>query len=155
LTEKILPHVPVLLDLQALAMSSNTAEFCFNIQQVINRALQEQKYPASQLTLLDFQGNPGQALDHYFALVVQQLKGKKLILLMDEFEMLNELINDQRLDDKYLYYLRSLMQNRLGINFLLAGAPHVWQDEPVNRSVFLNTAQHHALRRLKREDARA
>lgn len=155
LTEEVQPHVPVSLDLQALALSSTTAEVCFNIAQVIDETLQERQYLASQLTLQDFHTNPGSVLDRYLEQVVQQLDGCKLVLLIDEFETFNELIKDKRLDANFLHYLRSLMQKRLGVNFLLAGAPHVWLDEPANRSTFLNTAQHHALRRLKREDAQA
>src|SRR5437879_8477545 len=81
--------------------------------------------------------------------------GKRLVLLIDEFETLGQKIADKQLDSKFLQYLRSLMQHHQGINFLLAGAPAIRQLTEDYWAVFFNIAQHRRLSRLSLKDAEA
>ncbi|HEY7415310.1 MAG TPA: AAA family ATPase, partial [Ktedonobacteraceae bacterium] len=153
LETKLNPHVAVHIDLQTFAMSNNTADLFSKLAHAIHDTLHTKGFTIPDINEQDFSANPTQSLNRYLDLVTQQLDGLRLILLIDEFEVFNQLIQDQRLDANFLHYLRSLMQHRLGINFLLAGAPRILLNDLNNRSAFLNIAQHHHLSRLEREEA--
>jgi hypothetical protein len=153
LASRLQRDVVVHIDLQDLAMSSNTAELFSNIVLRIQEAMLIKGFTPPPLSEFNFRENPSQTFDRYLKFTIQQLGGLRLILLFDEFEVFNDLIAQKRLDENFLHYLRSLMQHRLGINFLLAGAPKVLLQDLNNRSALLNIAQKHHLSRLKQEEA--
>ena len=153
LENQLHPHIAVHIDLQSLALSNNAAELFSNIALKIQETMLVRGFSSPPLTELHFRENPTQTFDHYLKLCIQQLEGLRLILFLDEFEVFSELIRQNRLDENFMHYLRSLMQHRLGVNFLLAGAPHILLHEPNNRSALLNIAQQHHLSRLKPQEA--
>ncbi len=153
LVKKLSSHLAVNIDLQSMAMSNTAAELLAAIASTIHSALRARGFTPPQIEKNAFAENPTQVLDRYLELVVAQLAGLRLILLIDEFEVFNQLIRSNQLDPNFLHYLRSLMQHRLGINFLLAGAPRVLLDDLNNRSAFLNIAQYHHLSRLRYKEA--
>ncbi len=153
LASQLQRDVVVHIDLQDLAMSSNTAELFSNFVLKIQEAMLIKGFTPPPSNEFNFRENPSQTFDRYLKFTIQQLGGLRLILLFDEFEVFNDLIAQKRLDENFLHYLRSLMQHRLGINFLLAGAPKVLLQDLNNRSALLNIAQKHHLSRLKQEEA--
>ncbi|HEY0753354.1 MAG TPA: ATP-binding protein, partial [Ktedonobacteraceae bacterium] len=153
LANQLQMHIAVHIDLQDLAMSNGAAELFSNFALKIQEAMFLRGFTPPPLNEFNFRENSTQTFDRYLKLSTQQLGGQRLILLFDEFEVFNELIQQKRLDENFLHYLRSLMQHRLGVNFLLAGAPHVLLYDINNRSALLNIAQKHHLSRLKEEEA--
>ncbi|HLX40182.1 MAG TPA: hypothetical protein VKR42_06595, partial [Ktedonobacteraceae bacterium] len=79
----------------------------------------------------------------------------KLILLIDEFEVLEEQVNMKKLKPEIFEYLRDIVQHRPGINFLFAGTHKITEHTKWYRSVFFNIALHHQLLRLSTEGAEA
>lgn len=149
------PHVAVRIDLQSLALSKNEAELFFSLVLKIHEALLARGFASQFPNEVEFQSHPVRALTEHLKLSTQQLEGHRLILLFDEVEIFTELMQQKRLDENFLHYLRSLMQHTQGVNFLLAGAPRILLFYQNHRSALLNITQQHHLSRLKEEEALA
>ena len=91
----------------------------------------------------------------FLAQALQTLGNEKIVFLLDEFEVLQEKINKGPLNEDVLHYLRSLMQHRQGLNFLLVGAPRIRHVTEPSWSVFFNIALHHGLRKLEPSEAQS
>lgn len=155
LEHRLHPHVPVHIDLQLFALANNEAELFSDIALKIQEAMQAKGLLPPSLTEseMNFRADPGRTFDLYLKACTQLLNGQRLILFFDEFEIFSQLIQQKRLDENVMHYLRSIMQHRLGVNFLLAGAPHLLLHDLNNRSALLNIAQHHHLSRLTAREA--
>src|SRR5262249_13939778 len=70
---------------------------------------------------------------------------RRLILLFDEFEELEEQVKLGTLTPKIFTYLRSLVQNRPEFHFLLAGTHQIHEMTHKYSSVFFNIALHYQL----------
>ncbi len=148
------PDTPVLIDLQSFSLVNNVGQF---LHQLAARTQEEvQKYrgiivalPAEQ----SFLNNPTDTFDHFLKDVLKAQPGRKLVFLLDEFEKLQEHIDKHIIDEKILHYLRSLMQHRERLNFLLVSAPNIRYHTERYWAVFFNIALQHRLTRLKETEA--
>lgn len=73
------------------------------------------------------------------------LKDRKLILLLDEFEVLENQVKNGNLEPEIFEYLRSLMQKGYPIRFLLSGTHQIHELTLSYWSVFFNIALHYRL----------
>jgi len=84
----------------------------------------------------------------------EALLGKrKLVILIDEFEVLEQKVKEHALDPEIFEYLRSLMQHRHRVNFLVAGTHSIEQLTADYWSVFFNIARHYRLQKLSADAA--
>lgn len=75
-----------------------------------------------QLSAFEWNDNPFWAFDNYLDELELQLNGKHIVLLIDEFEGIEDLVNEKCLNPDIFQYFRSLMQHRTFLNFILTGA---------------------------------
>lgn len=148
------PYAPVLIDFQSLALKSNVGQFLFGIASHIQEELWKYKYievrkPDSEA----FSNNPTTAFDDFLRMTLQAIPDCRLVFLLDEFEKLNDLIQKGLLEENILNYLRSLMQHRERLNFLLAGTPRIRDLTEGYWAIFFNIALQHPLSKLKPEEA--
>lgn len=153
LGRRLTPHIPVFLDVQSLSLSKDTDSLLMHMAIKIHDTLEERSVDLPRIDEQGFVEDSRNALDCYLELIMQKLDGVRLILLIDEFENFDQMIRQKKLNPNFLEYLRSLMQHRLGMNFLLAGTPHLLENTRSSRSVLFNLAQTHKLSRLQREEA--
>lgn len=149
------PYAPVFIDLQAISPVTNVPQLlqyfasCISSQVLLDKAL----------TLPDhatFLGDPMATFDAYLEYVLHELAGCRLVFLLDEFERLQDLVNKGVLDYGVLHYLRSIMQHRQNISYLISGAPRYMRTlTETSWSVFFNIALFHHLTRLKDHEAEA
>lgn len=149
-------QLPVLIDLQRLAAVQNTSQFFMGLAQYIC----EEALRRKQLILLApqsaaFNDNPTASFDAFLAETLRTLHDEKLVFMLDEFETLQEKINNGPLNLDVLHYLRSQMQHREGLNFLLVGTPNIRNVTEPSWSVFFNIALQHSLNKLKPDEADA
>jgi hypothetical protein len=154
-TQPLSPHCPVLIDLQSLALKSNTNQLLAGIASTIQETLKARDIHVPRLNASAFDTDPTSTFDHFLEQVLYVLSGSKLILLFDEFETLEQKMKEGQLDENLLKYLRSLMQHSNGINFLLAGAPRIRHLTDGYWSTFFNIASHRALSKLKPDEAQS
>lgn len=148
------PHIAVFIDLQTLALNSDVGQLLAGIATTIYNELIKYNINAPQPDRSSFDQDATSTFNDFIKQILNTLSGHKLILLFDEFEVLQEKIQEGHLDPHFLQYLRGLMQHSAGINFLLAGAPRIRHLTEGYWSTFFNLASHHPLSKLKPADAR-
>ncbi|MBV9690775.1 MAG: AAA family ATPase, partial [Ktedonobacteraceae bacterium] len=152
-TARLSPHLPVFIDMQRLILSSSTSRLLFRVAHTIHQDLEERGLMVVPPQPAPFEEDATFAFDIFLDDVQGRLKGHNLVLLIDEFETLDEPVRQGKVDKGIFGYLRSLMQHRRGIHFLLAGTYNLEQFTTGYWSVFFNIAHHHQLSKLSKEAA--
>ena len=102
-----------------------------------------------------FVKDPTSAFDNFLN-KTEAVRGQhKLIIMIDEFDVLEQGVIDKVLPSEIFEYLRSLMQHRRGINFLLSGTHKINQLTAAYSSVFFNIAHHYRLSKLSEQASEA
>jgi AAA+ ATPase superfamily predicted ATPase len=146
-------HVLVLIDMQREAYGISVSKFLYDMALYIVQAFKKRGVTLHRPDRHTFEVNPTFAFDEFLDEVETHLGERKLILLIDEFEVLEEQVVKKKLEEEIFGYLRSLMQHRQNINFLLAGTHKIERQTRGYWSVFFNIARHHYLSRLSKSGA--
>ncbi len=152
-TSALEEHIPVFVDMQRESYEISAGKFLYHLAFYIFQALMRRGYSLPQPELDDFTRDPTFAFDIFLSEVEARQVEQKLIILIDEFEVLEEQIKKGRIKAELLEYLRSTMQYHHSINFLLAGTHKIDQLTEKNWSVFFNLARHYRLSRLSASGA--
>lgn len=147
------PHVPVYIDMQGESLGISTSRFLRNMAFAIFRYLRMRKITVDRPSSKDFDEDATFAFDLFLDDVEIVLKDRKLVILIDEFEILEQKVTEKALDREIFEYLRSLMQHRRGLNFLLSGTHTIEQLTAGYWSVFFNIALHYRLSKLSEQAA--
>jgi AAA+ ATPase superfamily predicted ATPase len=147
------PQVPVIIDLQGQALQNMGQLFAGLALRVCDEMQRRKQIILDSPDREAFLSNPTESFDSFLAQAMQTLNNEKIVFLLDEFEVLQEKIDKGPLNQDVLHYLRSLMQHRQGLNFLLVGAPRIRHVTEPLWSVFFNIAIYHSLRKLERSEA--
>jgi outer membrane protein assembly factor BamB len=143
------PHVPVYIDMQSEALGITIGKFLRSIAYTIHRTLKERGITVRQPGLRAFKDDPtfifSRFLDEVHTLLGDE---RKIILLIDEFEILEKKVDERALPREIFEYLRSLMQHRHNMSFLFAGTHTIMELTSGYWSVFFNIAQHRRLTKL-------
>ena len=122
------PIFPVYIDLQRLA-GSDTPEFFARLSHEIVRALNKRNIAVSVPESWSENGSIYNAFDAFLDRVEESLpENGLLVLIMDELEQLQVSVENGRLNDHIFPYLRSLMQHRSRLTFILAGTNQLVED---------------------------
>ncbi|MEM1182478.1 MAG: AAA family ATPase [Acidobacteriota bacterium] len=114
-------YLPVLIDLQGM-LGRGEAPFLHEIAVTICDELNEVGLAIDDPDYASFQADPGSAFRRGFLRQACRLLGdRRLLLVFDEFEVLEERIAGGDLDRKVLPYFRSLMQHERQVSFIFAG----------------------------------
>lgn len=153
-TASLDPHIPVYIDMQHETLNMSTSQFLYHLAVAIYRNVKEKNFEIAPPNVKDFREDPTLAFDLFLDTVESVRKNQKLIIMIDEFEILEQKVAEKVLAEEFFEYLRSLMQHRQGINFLLAGTHTIEHLTQEYWSVFFNIARHHRLSRLSAEAGR-
>jgi outer membrane protein assembly factor BamB len=143
-------HVPVMIDLQGI-YDFSIENLLFKVAYEIYQAMKRRDLPLARPLKAEFvegsRPDPIFAFDCFLDEVQDVLRPRhqKLILLLDEFELLEEQVNKGVLKPEIFSYLRSLMQKRQYMHFLLSGTHHIEWLTHDYWSVFFNIALHYRL----------
>jgi outer membrane protein assembly factor BamB len=146
-------HIPVLIDMQRESYNISLIKLLCSMAYYIAHAMRKKGITIYSPEQNVFESDPTLAFGVFLDEVETQLNGHKLILLIDEFEVLEEQIKKGRLEPELLEYLRSIMQHHHSINFLLSGTHKLEQLTQANWSVFFNIARQFRLSRLSPQGA--
>jgi hypothetical protein len=149
-TDRLAQHIPVMIDMQSLTYDFEVGKLFFKIAYEISREMHKKGLPVTQPHRKDFVSSFGAAdplfsFERFLDEVERFLSDRKLILLLDEFEALEILVKKERLQPEIFEYLRSLMQARSYIHFLLSGTHKIEELSRDYWSVFFNITQHYRL----------
>jgi hypothetical protein len=128
------PIFPVYIDLQRFA-SCSTNEFFERLGHEITRHLQRRgvQFPIDSRWPLDGWSVNGHGYQHAFDSFLDHVEASLprqglLVLIIDELEQLKENIEREKLSPDVLPYLRSLMQHRRQLAFILTGTNQLVED---------------------------
>ncbi len=149
------PHIPVFIDMQNETMDINVSKFLRNIAHAIQQELKKGGISVLPPGLKEFDEDPTFVFNQFLNAVEEHLHRRRLIILIDEFEILENKVKEGALPKDIFEYLRSLMQRRQGMSFLFAGTHSLKELATDYWSVFFNIATPHRLTlKLDAEDAR-
>jgi outer membrane protein assembly factor BamB/energy-coupling factor transporter ATP-binding protein EcfA2 len=146
-------HIPVLIDMQRVTYHITISSFLYKVALFIAQAMQKKAISICQPDAADFKLEPTSAFDAFLDTVEDLLTGQKLILMVDEFEILEEQVVRGKLDSEIFEYLRNILQHRQNINFLFSGTHKITEYTKWYRSVFFNIARHYPLSQLTPQGA--
>jgi outer membrane protein assembly factor BamB/AAA+ ATPase superfamily predicted ATPase len=152
-TDVLAPHIPVYIDMQNESLSITISKFLRNIAHYIQKALKKRGITIQQPGLKEFEDDPTFVFNCFLDEVEGYLQERKLILCIDEFEILEQKVKEKDLPQEVFEYLRSLMQHRENMNFLFSGTHTIKQLTANYWSVFFNIARHYKLTKLGEEAA--
>ena len=122
------PIFPVYIDLQRLA-GCNTQEFFDRLSREIARNLQKRDVHVDVPESWSQNGAVYQEFDDFLDLVEQDLpENGLLVIILDELEQLQVSVAQELLSKNILPYLRSLMQHRSRVTFVLVGTNQLVED---------------------------
>lgn len=146
-------HIPVLVDMQKESYQISVSTFFHNLAFYIFKECRKRGIALEKPQKEDFDRQATFAFDQFLDEVEAQLVDQKIIVLIDEFEVLETQVKNGKLEPELFEYLRSLMQHHISINFLLSGTHKIEELTRGYWSVFFNIALHHRLSRLSAESA--
>lgn len=115
-------YVGVYIDLQSFT-SAGMPDFLHRMATLICRELDKKGIALARPALPDFSRDPGTYFsEEFLSSVFARIGGRKLLLLLDEFEELEMRVKEGKLNREIFAYLRSLMQHAQRLSFILAGA---------------------------------
>ncbi len=149
------PHIPILIDMQQQAYGITIGKFLYNIAFAMYKSMLKHGMEVLQPERKDFEIDPTFSFSRFLEDIEATLRGRKLVLLIDEFEVLESLVAEKRLEPEIFGYLRSLMQHSPSLDVLLSGTHKIEQLTRSYWSVFFNIARHYKLSKLSAPSARA
>lgn len=148
------PHIPVRIDMQHETLNFTVEKFLRNVAYAIHRQMVKRGYPLSFPDISSFKDDAVFAFDRFLDDAEDWLEQRKLVLLIDEFEILDEKAVSDQMDGQVFDHLRSLVQERQCMHLLLAGTHKLQDLTSAYWSVFFNLANHRRLSNLSAEAAR-
>ena len=122
------PIYPVYIDLQRL-VGCDTPAFFKRISMTIRRDLSKRGIDLPAEANFDVNNAPYTEFDNFLDHVETKVPEEGLlVLVIDELEQLQDSIQKGRLSEEILTYLRSLMQHRSRMTFILAGTNQLVED---------------------------
>ncbi|MFQ6044611.1 MAG: triple tyrosine motif-containing protein, partial [Candidatus Poribacteria bacterium] len=120
--------VPVLIDMQSMPVRDE-GEFFDKIAAEISRGLDGSVNVANY----DFQAegkNPARTFEAFIDDVVQTMDGKSLLIMFDEYELLEAKIDAGILNRGLITFFASLLERHPNISFIFTGSRHLEQRNP-------------------------
>ncbi len=148
--------IPVYIDCQSLGVLPGMTAFFQDVAWQIADILFERDIDIEVPELEEKRVNPGKWFQHEFIPFVRdQLDDDaKIVLVFDEFEALENLVNDDILPRTIFSYLRHLMQHGEGLSFIFVGTHRLEEMTTNYWSVLFNIALYKEISYLDQEAAR-
>lgn len=147
--------IPVLIDMQEIAvLVSNNMDFLNEIAYQIVKTARKAGTEIEAPPEAALKENPVRAFTRFVDALETSLTGKRLILMFDEFELIEQKIAEGKIDVNLLDYFRSLMQHREYLVFIFTGTHHLEKMSQEYWSVLFNIALYRKINFLNAEEAR-
>ena len=145
-------HVAVLVDMQGLA-ARGTADFLYALSDDIVYTLEHQNIEVDLPDRAEYQEAPEFTFrSRFLRQVVGELDSRNLLLMFDEFEELQNRVEDGRLEPEIFSFLRNLMQHEPRVDFLFSGT-HKLEDLGAEYwSILFNIATYRQITFLERDE---
>lgn len=149
------PVIPVYIDLQAMP-DKGTDFLLLRIAEHIESTLRQRNVPVPTVEEDRFKSAHFRAFDKFIEEVDRLLLERDrsiLAIMIDEFELLDQYVKEKRVDAAIFSYLRSVMQHRSSVGFILAGRHRLDEMTTTYRNLIFNVAQHQEVGFLDRSES--
>ncbi|MCX6925236.1 MAG: GAF domain-containing protein [Verrucomicrobia bacterium] len=149
------PIYPVFIDLQGIA-DPGTGHFLLGMADAIRTVLRSRSIECAAADESTFEKSPYGAFTRFLATVHENLVGERaglLVLMLDEFELLYQRVQREKIDKDVFPYLRSLMQHQQGVTFILAGRHTLEEIESQFKTPLYSVSLHKEIGFLAHDEA--
>lgn len=148
------PIFPVFIDLQGIP-DTGVDMFLLRISEKIHLTMRKREVDCPLAVETDFKSAHYRAFDLFLEKVDEILARYAqglLVLMIDEFELLDDRVTTGKIDQEIFNYLRSKMQHQPSVTFILAGRHRLDEMTPNYKNLIFNVALHHEVGFLNREE---
>ena len=147
------PRIPVYLPIDNYVPFTSPTLF-YKMSYTIYQALHRQDYPIAQPRQADFQADFGLAWHRFLEMVQDTIGSDGLVLMFDEFQMLEERRAAGEVDKDVYWVLRAGIQQARHIDFILAGTMRLEEIVRHQEAALFGISATHILRSLDEQNAR-
>jgi len=149
------PIFPVLIDLQGMP-DPGTDLFLLGVAEAVNTVLRERGVACPSPVKIDFRNTPYRAFDAFLRevdqLLTQEAQGL-LVIMLDEFELLDDRVKAGKIDVEIFRYLRSKVQHQPSVTLILAGRHRLDEMTPEYKNPLFDIALHKEVGFLDTQEA--
>jgi ligand-binding sensor domain-containing protein len=133
--------IPVLIDMQEMALLiNNTGDLLGEMAHQLTRTARQANVSIVEPPEAAFAASPTRAFNRFLEALEENLGGRRLVVMFDEFELIESKINEGKLEADLLGYLRSLIQHRERLTFLFTGTHRLEEMSREYWSILFNIA---------------
>jgi HEAT repeat protein len=148
-------HVCVFFSLE-LASTRSAGDLLLDLALAIREQLAKVEVTLPKPSEEDLMSNAQRAFRHYYYKVVEPALGeRRLLIMVDEFDILLDKVDTGVLSEDTLHFLRGLMQHSNKIAFIVTGAHKVREMLKDGQSILFNIARAYKISYLGRAEAEA
>jgi uncharacterized protein len=145
--------IPVVINLPDSAYSGDTTSILGKIAaQIRASAFAARKVRLPPLTARELHKEPYRSFAHWMEKSEKKIGARRLLLCLDGYEHLEKMLDDGRIDERFLHLLSTFIQNRPRLALLLSGA-HTLDDLRPFWSDYLDDVRVIKLTPLQKADA--
>ncbi len=145
--------IPVEIDLQSVSVTENAIGLFVAIGNIIQKACVNRHVDIPALVLTELERDPYTGFQNWLTTIENYINDKWLLLALDEYESLGEMLLTNRVDERIFQLLRGLIQHHNHIALLFSGS-HTLEDLPPYWSHYLVNVSILKVSALKESDAR-
>lgn len=143
--------LPILIDMQAMTVRDDT-EFLAKLAREIIAAVDSPDISFKGDYLAQSKDNPFSAFQDLIEVINTKLKGRKLVLMFDEYELFETHISKERFSTDILNLLANWMEHRHGVFIIFTGSDKLEARNKRYWGYFLGKALHRRISFLSRAD---
>ncbi len=143
--------VPVLIDMQAMTVESD-GEFLSKFVMEVVAAVGDPNVSFEKDYMAKAKENPYSAFQHFVEKINAVLKGKKLIVMFDEYELFETHISKGKFTTDILNTLANWMEHRNGIFLIFTGSDKLEARKTAYWEMFLPKASHRRISFISKSD---
>jgi len=145
--------IPIFIDMQEMVVDSDH-EFFGRIARMIAESVGNSRVELSKYSFNDSLQNPFRLFTDFLDEVLQAIGDKTLLLLIDEYELLESKVKDGRLSEDIFTYLASLMDSRERLAFIFTGSRRLEERDRRYWRKMLSRANYRKVSFLSENDAK-
>jgi ligand-binding sensor domain-containing protein len=142
--------VPVRIDMQSMTVDSE-AEFLERIASGISEALV--KIRLEPVSAAFQEGNPTRVFQELIAQTMEKLEGKGVLLLFDEYELIEARIDDGVLRPDIITFFAGILEAHPRISFIFTGSRHLEQRNQAYWNILIGKSLYRHISFLSERDA--
>jgi hypothetical protein len=144
--------VPVLMDMQAMTVDSE-AEFLEKMASGIDEAMLATGYTPSPASVDFHTGNPTRVFEQFMAQTMKTLGDKSLLLLFDEYELIETKMDDGILRSDLITFFASQLEAHPRLSFIFTGSRHLEGRNQEYWSILIGKSLYRRISFLSQQDA--